>query len=187
MKNIYEDHRSYENDRILLRPVSIDDAAGLLAVYSDEKSRKLFNCDNFEYICSFDTLEQMQSEIEFYLKSYERKEFVRWTVVSKENQEIAGTIENFYRKSEDAFGDSAILRIDLRSDYEREDFIMQLLELVLQTAYRDFECNRIATKAIDIAKERISALLKCGFTKSDRLITGHKGEEFGDYYVREEI
>ena len=46
-----------------------------------------------------------------------------------------------------------------------------------------FGCNFIATKAITDAKERIKALVSQGFSLSNEKIIGHKGEEFGDYWI----
>lgn len=104
MNDIYEEWRSYENDRVLLRPVRAEDAADLLKVYADSKSREMFNCDNFETPCFFGTMEQMEREICFYLDSYRQKAFVRWVVVDKAGGETVGTIELFHRKSENNIG-----------------------------------------------------------------------------------
>lgn len=185
MLGIYDDWRTYEGERVILRPVKLEDVKDLLKVYSDEKSRTLFNCDNFEKPCYFDTLKDMEDEIKFYLMSYEKKYFVRWTVVLKDSNTIIGTIENFHRSgARDDFNDKAILRIDLGSDYEREDIIEDILKLVVNTAGEDFNCSFIATKAPKEAAERIRALRKMGFVKSSSYLLGDHGEKYGDYYER---
>ncbi|MEY8353973.1 GNAT family N-acetyltransferase [Lachnospiraceae bacterium 54-53] len=192
-KSIYEDWRSYENGEFLLRPVQTEDAGELLKVYSDQEARKLFNVDNFPSPCFFDTLEQMRAELKYYHREYENKGFVRWSVTDKKTGEVFGTVENFHRKAmdevtgkpRDAFHDTAILRVDIRSDYEREPVLSSLILLILETAYEDFECVRIATKAPKAAAERRRALAKAGFTETEDPLIGHKGQKYGDYFIRE--
>lgn len=188
MNDIYEEWRSYENDRVLLRPVRAEDAADLLKVYADSKSREMFNCDNFETPCFFGTMEQMEREICFYLDSYRQKAFVRWVVVDKAGGETVGTIELFHRKSEDSYDGAGILRMDIRSDRETEEFLGELLSLVLDHGYGDFHTDRIVTKiperAGDAARERVRALRKVDFLKAEKELVGEKGERFTGYYER---
>ena len=194
MKDIYEEWRSYENEEILLRPVQREDAKSLLKVYSDEKARQFFNCDNFETPCYFDTLEQMQAELEFYLDSYKNRWFVRWSIVEKKSTEVVGTIELFQRiardektgERRDAFDGRGILRMDIRSDWENTDFIKSLFSLVLQRGYRDFGVQVIATKIPPQAVARAKAAQECGFEKSDETIGANLGgQQYGDYWIRE--
>lgn len=190
--SIYEDWRSYENQEFLLRPVKTEDAEELLKVYCDKEAQKLFNMDNFPNPCFFDTLEQMENELEYYLKEYYSREFVRWSIVDKKTGGVVGTIENFHRKAvdemtgepRDAFYDTGILRMDIRSDYEKEEMLLPLILLILENAYDDFECDRIATKALHIARERRKALKKAGFAEAEAVLLGLKGEIYGDYFIR---
>lgn len=190
--SIYEDWRSYENQEFLLRPVRLIDAEELLEVYSDKEAQKRFNIDNFSHPCFFDTMEQMQNELEYYQKAYQEREFVRWSIVDKETGGIIGTVENFHREAidqstgepRDAFHDVALLRLDIRSDYEKEPVFLSLIHLILESAYDDFECNCIATKAPQIAEERRRALVEAGFKASDAILVGHGGQNYGDYFIR---
>lgn len=192
-KSIYEDWRSYENEELLLRPVRKEDAPELLKVYSDGEARKLFNIDNFPVPCFFDTLEQMEKELEYYRMEYERRGFVRWSVVEKRTGEIIGTVENFVRnaadrttgKPKDAFHNIMILRMDIRSDRENEEVLHPLLNLILETAWDDFACDRMATKAVPLAGERRRVLKEVGFEATDGVLVGHKGQRFVDYFIKE--
>ena len=74
--------------------------------------------------------------------------------------------------------------MDLRSDYEHEGVIWEILDLIVPKAYALFDCSMIATKAVPAAKERICALSRLGFTRSDEKLIGHDGAEYGDYFVR---
>ena len=185
MRDVYEACPSFEGERYLLRPVSQDDCEDMLRTYSDEQSVPLFNSDNchgddFHYT----TLERMRSAIEFWCYSYMHRYFVRWAVVDKTSGEAIGTIELFKREADDWFTDCGILRLDLRSDYEHEGVIWEILDLIVPKAYALFDCSMIATKAVPAAKERICALSRLGFTRSDEKLIGHDGAEYGDYFVR---
>ena len=185
MSNVYATCPRIENDRFLLRLVEPDDADYLLRVYSDEKAVPFFNSDNchgddFHYT----TLPRMVLAIDMWLRSYKRQDFVRWVVVDKTISAAIGTVELFNRRSSDAFDNCGILRLDLRSDYEHMGTIVDILALIVPPSYTLFGCDRIATKAIPQAVERICALEACGFTAScDRLI-GHDGTRYGAYFVR---
>lgn len=184
--DVYKNCPVYENEHYKLRMVSIEDAADLLKVYSDEKSLPLFNCDNcggddFHYT----TESRMKQAIEYWLWEYNRQGFVRWAIISKATKEAIGTIELFNRESEDYFTNCALLRLDIRSDYESADEIVKILKQILTPTYRLFHCDKIATKAIASAVERISALKKLGFKSSEEKLIGYDGTEYSSYFVLE--
>ena len=111
----YETCPAFENERYLLRCVKEDDAADLLLVYSDEIAVPFFNADNcggddFHYT----TLERMEQAIRYWKWEYDRKGFVRWSIVEKENGRAVGTIELFNRQAQDYFDNCGLLRLDLR-------------------------------------------------------------------------
>ena len=64
--------------------------------------------------------------------------------------------------------------------------IVKILELIIEPAYVLFQCDKIATKAIDLAVERISALKRLGFKYSEEKLIGHDGTEYDSYYVLEQ-
>lgn len=185
MRDVYEACPAMEGERYLLRPVSQEDCADLLKVYSDGKAVPLFNSDNchgddFHYT----SLERMRSAMDFWRYSYEHRYFVRWAIVDKACGEVIGTIELFRREADDFFTDCGLMRLDLRSDYEKKEEIQRILTLILLQAYDLFACSMIATKAISEAEVRISALERLGFERSSEKLIGHDGAEYGDYFVR---
>ncbi len=181
----YEKCPVLENENYLLRLTETADAADLLLVYSDEKAVPFFNSDNcngddFHYT----TLERMQDAIAFWQSAYQVKGFVRWTVVDKHSSHAIGTIELFNRKAEDFFNDCGLLRLDLKSDYEQEGHIYEILSLIVPPAYDLFGCRMIASKIPPYAAERRRAAEKAGFILSEeKLIGGHDGRQYGDYYI----
>lgn len=182
--DVYKKCPTFENEQFLLRYVTENDCSDLLKVYSDEKAVPFFNSDNcygdnFHYT----TEERMLEAIKYWFFEYERKGFVRWAIIDKSNKQAVGTIELFHRKAKDFFTKCGLLRLDLRSDYESEDKIINILSPILPPTFKLFHCNKIAAKAIPEAKERISALKKLGFSLSDEKLIGHDGTEYTDYFV----
>ena len=182
--NVYEKCPILENNYFMLRYVQDKDAEELLKVYSDIKSVPIFNSDNCNGdIFYYTTLERMKQQIRFWDEEYKKKYYVRWSIIDKKTSSVIGTIELFNRKASDFFNNCGLLRLDLRSDYEKNDQIVKILEIIIDNAYNLFNCNLIATKAISTATERIKALTKCGFTYSDEKLIGHDGAIYNDYYI----
>lgn len=185
LDNVYEYCPQYENKKYLLRFISEKDCDDLLKVYSDKKAVPLFNSDN----CNGDTFyyttkERMEQAIAFWKTSYKDGWFVRWSIIDKTKNEVIGTIELFRRKSDDYFNGFGIMRLDLRSDYEKADEIENILSLIIKPSYSLFDCCTIATKAISIATERIIALEKLGFNLADKKLIGHDSTEYDSYFIK---
>lgn len=188
MESVYSQCPEMESEKFLLRLVSQNDCGDLLRVYSDEKAVPLFNSDNCHGDNFFYTThERVRQAIDFWLFSYEQGYFVRWSVIDKASCTVIGTIELFNRQADDFFSDCGILRLDLRSDYEQEDAITEILRLILSRAFDLFNCRMIATKAIDQARERRLVLAQLGFALRDEKLIGHDGAVYGDYYVLRRI
>ena len=186
MIDVYETPPVLENERYLIRFIRKEDCDDLLCVYSDEKAVPFFNSDNcngddFHYA----TKERMCKAIDFWLREYGCRYYVRFAICDKrKNNTAIGTIEIFNRQANNFFTDCGLLRLDLRSDYEKEEEISNLLSLIVSPIFPLFSCNMIATKAIPAAKERIDALKTFGFALSaEALIGGHDGTAYGDYWV----
>ena len=184
MADVYKNCPEYENESYILRMITKEDKEDLLKVYSDEKAIPFFNSDNcggddFHYT----TEKRMEQAIEYWLWEYNRHGFVRWTVISKATNEAIGTIELFHRDSADHFTNCGLLRLDIRSDYEISSEIIKILRLIIEPAYALFHCDKIATKAVASATERISALKNLGFKSSEEKLIGHDGKEYDSYFV----
>lgn len=196
MVSPYEKCPIYENENYLLRLVEACDAPDLLLVYSDEKAVPYFNSDNcngddFHYT----TLERMQSAIEFWLWAYKDKGFVRWVIMDKKVKQAIGTIELFNRGGNDQgqdsqstpkdyFNNCGLLRLDLRSDYERTESIWEIMSLIVQPTFELFACQMIATKIPPFATQRKDAAEQLGFAFSEeKLIGGDDNRVYTDYFV----
>lgn len=188
MSNVYEICPQFENEKYLLRLVNEDDCRDLLKVYSDKKAVPFFNSDNcggddFHYT----TESRMKEAIKYWLWEYIRQGFVRWSIIAKDTNEAIGTIELFHRDSNDYFTNCGLLRLDLRSDYENATDIQNILSLILEPSFELFDCDKIATKAIPEAKERIKVLSNMGFVHSKEKLIGHDGTEYFNYYFNKKF
>lgn len=176
--NIYEHCPTVESSRFLMRSVTEQDCAELLKVYSDPMAVPLFNSDNcngddFHYT----TFERMLQGIQFWIWSYDNGWFVRWSITDKETGAVIGTVEL-------CGTDRGILRIDLRSDFENERVLRELLPMIVPAAFDWIGCGSLITKAKPVAQARIKALAEMGFEPMAEPLIGHDGTAYGDYYVR---
>ncbi|GAF40623.1 hypothetical protein FC83_GL000219 [Agrilactobacillus composti DSM 18527 = JCM 14202] len=185
MPNVYENCPDLQSQHFLLRQTILTDAADLLRVYSDSKAWPLFNSDNcggddFHYT----DLAKMQAVIDYWGEEYQQQGFVRWSIVHTRTKAAVGTVELFGRQATDYFDDTAILRLDLRSDYEQADVISEIIATYLPYLKALFKTSKVATKAIPAAGIRRQALHELGFQPTAEVLLGHDGVAYSDYYVR---
>lgn len=182
--NIYETCPVLENENFLVRLFKDEDCDDLLKVYSDKNALPFFNSDN----CDGDnfyysTKERMAEAIGFWHMSYENGWFVRLSIVDKISSSVIGTVELCVRVSEDAFNNMGILRVDVRSDYEEENVLYSIFSLVVPELEKMLGCNGVLTKAPIYAVERIKAIQKVGFLKSEHLLIGKTGYAYDGYWT----
>ena len=85
--------------------------------------------------------------------------------------------------AEGARGQDGILRVDVRSDREREDALHELFRLIAPRVSDLLGCESVLTKAPPYAAERIAALRRAGFAPSEHPMAGNDGCLYGDYWV----
>ncbi len=182
--SVYEHCPVFINDYFRLELVSLSHTDDLLKVYSDINAVPFFNSDNcggdnFHYT----TYERMTEAIEYWLWEYSRNGFVRFSIIDVHTAVAVGTVEMFKRVAGDYFTDTVLLRLDLRSDYEKSGIIKSVLSLILGNCFELFSCSSVTTKAVSQAVERITALTDIGFVKSQEKLIGHDGTAYSDYYI----
>lgn len=182
--NIYKFCPKLENDKYMLRLFQKNDCDDLLKVYGDKNALPFFNSDN----CDGDnfyyaTKEKMVEAMCFWDMAYKNGWFVRLSIVDKAISTVIGTIELCLRASEDKFNNMCILRVDVRSDYERENSLYDIFSLITPNLNKTFNCKGVITKAPIYAVERIRAIKKVGFTKSKDLLIGKTGYAYDGYWT----
>lgn len=184
MEDVYKNCPEFEDENYFLRMVCMEDKKDLLKVYFDKAALRFFNSDNCGNNDFYYTTERrMGQAIEYWLYEYNRKGFVRWAVVSKPIHEVIGTIELFHRDADDYFTNCGLLKLDIRSDYEKTSEIIEILRLIIKPAFTLFQCNKIATKAVVTATQRVQALEDLGFLYTDEKLIGHDGTLYSSYFV----
>ena len=178
--NIFDPALRFEGERFLLRPLCESDLDDLFAVYSDKRALPYFNSDN----CHGDnfyypTRERMAGALAFWRESFEKRQFVRLSVVDKANGRVVGTVELCRRVSSDAFNGMIILRVDVRSDYETESALGELFALLAPLSRE----GGLLTKAAPYAVDRIAAVKRAGFALSPDSLIGWDGRVYGDYWT----
>lgn len=182
--NIYEACPVLESERFLIRLFQAADRDDLWMVYSDKNALPFFNSDN----CDGDnfyyaTKERMAQAIDFWKMSYENGWFVRLSIVDKTVSSVIGTVELCLRVSEDAFNQTGILRVDVRSDYERKEPLYEIFSLVTPQMEEMLGCKGVITKVPIYAVERMAAVQKAGFTKSEHYLIGKAEFAFDGYWI----
>ena len=182
--DIYRTCPALESEKFLFRLVQDEDCNDLLKVYSDKNALPFFNSDN----CNGDnfyypTKERMAEAIGFWKTAYENRWFVRLSVVDKSVSGVIGTVELCLRVSEDRFNQMGILRVDVRSDYETEDALYDIFSFLTPRLEGMLGCQGVLTKAPVYAVERINAVQKAGFRKSEHLLIGNDGHAYDGYWT----
>ena len=182
--NIYESSPVFENETFKLRLTKNEDCDDLLQVYSDKNALPFFNSDN----CDGDnfyyaTKERMTEALDFWKLSYENRWFARLSIIDKSTSSVIGTIELCLRASEDEFNNMGILRVDVRSDYEKENMLHSIISLIVPHISEMLGCNGILTKVPIYAVERMKAIQRAGFTKSEHFLIGKTGYAYDGYWT----
>lgn len=184
LMNIYKKCPTLESEKFIIRLFQDKDCDDLLKVYSDKNALPFFNSDN----CDGDnfyyaTRERMAEAIKFWHMSYENGWFVRLSIIDKAMSNAIGTAELCVRVSEDEFNSMGILRVDVRSDYEQEDALYDIFALITPNIEKMIGCKGVLTKVPIYAVERIKAIQKVGFTKSEHWLIGKTGYAYDGYWT----
>lgn len=144
----------YETEHFRLRQVREEDAPALLKCYSDPAAVALMNDDNCVGGFLFHIVEEMRKAI--YYWNHDVFEYARPAVIDKGTGEPIGTLEVFG-------GETGVLRVDLRTDYETPEVLEELYTLAMEKFPVDFPMGAMVTKAPPQAAARRAVLEKLGF------------------------
>jgi len=153
---------TYETDNFLVTQIKMEDAEDLFEVYSDITTRQHMNNDNCggEWPCH--SLEIVQQGIESWLQEYDDQYYIRWTITQKDNMKSIGTIELAPAPGITRFFDgtctTGILRVDIKSEYEKEEIFSEIYEMTNTEMIEVFGIEKIITKGSPKEFERIKGL-----------------------------
>ncbi len=155
----------YETKRFLLRQVREEDAPALLKCYSDPAAVSRMNADN----CLRGFLCESLEDLLAYIRIWQSEDYARPAVIHKETGQPVGTLEIFG-------GETGVLRVDLRADYETPEVLTELYAFAAERFPKDFPMGAMVTKAVPEASARREALAALGFSGPESF----RGYE--DYY-----
>ena len=184
--DIYHECPALASERFILRLIREEDCGDLLKVYSDKNALPFFNSDNcngdnFYYV----TKEKMAEAVRFWKTAYDNGWFARLSIIDKAVSGVIGTVELCLRVSEDAFNQMGILRVDVRSDYEKEDYLYEIFSLLTPKIETMLGCKGVLTKAPIYAVERMAAVRTAGFHQSEHLLIAQNGYAYDGYWTIE--
>lgn len=137
----------------ILRLVEKEDSNDLFECYNDKKAVSLMNDDNCDFGFFSESEKKMAETVDYWIDFYKKQCFIRFSIVDLSTSKVIGTVEGFN-------GDTGVLRIDICSNYETEEFLSQLLTFAKDNFFEYFGNDKLLLKAIPEAKERIAALQK---------------------------
>lgn len=171
----------YNTGHFKIRKLEKGDAEELFACYSDPEAARFFNGDCCGDDFYYTDMKQFRECVEYWLNRYELQDFVRWSIQDKERERLIGTIEVCPSLKYAVDGRRmGILRIDLKSEYERLDVLKELMDVLLENVYEDFEVSSVIMKIQKDAGERQKLIKEYQFVNA-------KDEcsiSLDDYYIR---
>ena len=118
--------------------------------------------------------------MEYWLSRYEAQDFVRWSIQDKEKKSLIGTVELCPSLKYAVDGKMmGILRIDLKSEYEKQAVLEELVDILMVHIYEDFQVASVIMKIQKDAKERQKLIKKYQFVSAKE----ECNIGFSDYYV----
>lgn len=163
MINPYEKCPVFETKHFTLRLVSESDIEDLLVCYSDPKTQAILDTQNFAKNLHCSTAHEMARYVRFWLEEYRNKMYVRFAIVDRKIQKAIGTVEMFSTKGFFPDCNGGILRIDLASPYETEEYLSELLQLANDNFFEIFGAEMIITKGRPGETARLAALSSAGY------------------------
>lgn len=183
-KNPFEKCPVYETDNLIFTMVKEEDAEELFHCYSDPITLSHMNNDNCGGEWDVSNIDIVKKGIRGWVKEFEDKFYIRWSVTYKYTKRIIGTIEIAPIPNTTRFLDgvceNGILRIDIISIFENEQIFTEILKMTTENFYKDFHIKNIVMKAKKDDCPRTFALKNNGF---------HMYEEksiikYDDYYFK---
>lgn len=173
----------YETENFKFTKVKEKDAEQLYRCYSDPVTKSRMNNDNCGGPWNIKGVESVQKGIRGWIKEFDDGFYIRWSINHKNSGKIVGTVEiapipNFTRFW-DGKCNTGILRIDIISSLEDEKNISEVLSVVSDHFFADFNVGKIIIKATEEDSERRTALRKNNFNKFE-----DSSFPFSDYFVK---
>lgn len=134
-----------------IRLICKNDSASLFKCYNNKTAVELMNDDNCDFGFYTESVEKMTETVGYWIDFYNKQYFIRFTIVDNKTGVAVGTIEGFC-------GEIGVLRVDIASEFEKEEYLSELFNFAKSNFYEYFGNEYLVTKAIPKADERCKAL-----------------------------
>ncbi len=171
----------YETGHFKIRKLEAGDVEELFPCYSDPEAARYFNGDCCGDDFYYTDKEKFRECVEYWLSRYEARDFVRWSILDKGTGLLVGTIEVCPSLKYAVDGKMmGILRIDLRSEYEKQAVLEELMDILMVNIYEDFQVASVIMKIQKDAEERQKLIKKYQFVSAKE----ECNISLEDYYIR---
>lgn len=167
--NPYVECPTIKTENFTIRLIREADSKSLFRCYNDKKAVEVMNDDNCDFGFYVDSEKKMQETVGYWIDFYQKRYFIRFSIVDNTTEEAIGTIEGFN-------AEIGVLRVDICNEYEKECYLSELFNFARDNFYAFFDNKYIVTKAISTALERRKALVNNSWEYIDIY------RDYHDYY-----
>lgn len=145
-----------ETQRLILRRFSFNDDDAMLKYWvSDPEIQSLYSEPVYQ------TKQEVKELLGKYITSYEKEDYYRWAIISKENNACIGQIAFFLVDSKNHFGE---IEYCIGSDFQRRGLATEATKAIIEFGFNkiNFHKIQISHKEINMPSRRV--IEKCNFT-----------------------
>lgn len=179
--SVFEQCPVYESEHFKIRKMKMEDAKELFQCYSNKEAAQYFNGDCCNDDFYYTDYAEFVKCMKYWESRYQEKDFVRFTIMDTRLTQAVGTVEicpSFkYSADQCCMG---ILRIDILPEYESEEEFTELMQVILNHVYEDFDVRSVIMKA------QVNADIRRKVLKSFHFVPAQDecNISFKDYFVR---
>lgn len=160
------------SERLLVRPMQLDDAPSLFEFWSDPMVTKHMNIE------AFTDISQAQEMIVLLQKLFTENKAIRWTILLKDSNEIIGSIGFNYLDYEN---ERAEIGYDLGYSYWGKGYATEAIRALTSYGFESLHLNRVEAKVDPDNLNSIKVLKKLRFVEEGKLRQYEKSKgEFVD-------
>ena len=148
--------QTIETDRMILRRFEYTDNEAMRKYWiADEKIQSLYSEPTYV------TEEAVKELLDKYISSYEKENYYRWAIISKENNECIGQIAYFLVDEKNHFAE---IEYCIGSEFQCKGLATEATKAVIKYGFEQMNLHKvqICTKTINAPSKRV--IEKCGFT-----------------------
>ena len=144
-----------ETERLILRPFNYEDDETMLKYWiADEKVQSMYSEPTYT------TKEAVRELLNKYISSYEKNDYYRWAIISKENNECIGQIAFFLVDSKNNFAE---IEYCIGTEFQCRGLATEATKAIIGFGFKKINLHKIQIchKSINIPSKRV--IEKCGF------------------------